>query len=93
MNNNRVKRIEAILFFVFILFIAALVFIAIFNLMRNPTQTVVVREGKIVKDESQIGYIIRDEVVVEGENSQNGMEQIADENSRVASMESIFRYY
>ena len=61
--------------------------------MRNPTQTVVVREGKIVKDESQLGYIIRDEVVVEGENSQNGMEQIADENSRVASMESIFRYY
>ena len=93
MNNNRVKRIEVILFFVFVLFIAALVFIAIFNLMRNPTQTVVVREGKIVKDESQIGYIIRDEVVVEGENSQNGMEQIADENSRVASMESIFRYY
>ena len=91
--NNRVKRIEIILFIIVTLFITSLVLIAVFNLLRNPTQTVVVREGKIIKDESQVGYIIRDEVIVEGENSQNGMEQIADENARVANGESIFRYY
>ncbi len=91
--NNRVKRIEFIFFVIVFIFIASLVFIAVFNLVKNPTQTVVVREGKIIKDESQVGYIIREEVIVEGENSQNGMEQIADENSRVANGESIFRYY
>ena len=66
---------------------------SIINLIKNPTDTFIVREGKISKEEAAIGYIIREETVVKGENYKNGMEQIIDEGSRVAKGESIFRYY
>ena len=44
-------------------------------------------------EETDIGYIIRDEVVVQGENYKNGMEQIKSEGEKVAKDEAIFRYY
>ena len=39
------------------------------------------------------GYIIRDEVVVKGNQYKNGMEQIKSEGEKVAKNENIFRYY
>lgn len=63
------------------------------NLIKNPTNTVFVSEGSISKEETEIGYIIRDESVVKGNNYKNGMEQIIDEGQKVAKDEPIFRYY
>ena len=39
------------------------------------------------------GYIIRDEVVVKGNQYKNGMEQIKSEGEKVAKNENVFRYY
>ena len=63
------------------------------NLIKNPTNTVFVSEGSISKEETKIGYIIRNEEVVKGDNYKNGMEQIIDEGQKVAKDEPIFRYY
>ena len=63
------------------------------NLIKNPTNTVFVSEGSISKEETEIGYIIRNEEVVKGNNYKNGMEQIIDEGQKVAKDEPIFRYY
>ncbi len=41
---------------------------SVFNLIKNPTDTVVVKNGKISKEETVPGYIIRDETVITGEN-------------------------
>ena len=40
-----------------------------------------------------MGYIIRDEKVVKGNNYKNGMEQIKTEGEKTAKGESIYRYY
>lgn len=65
----------------------------IVNLMKNPSNSFVVKEGKITKECAEIGYIIRDETTVQGENLKNGMEQIVDEGNKIAKNEAIFRYY
>ena len=41
----------------------------------------------------QSGYIIRDEEVLNGENSSNGLTQIVTEGTRVSKNEPVFRYY
>ncbi|MBR3134059.1 MAG: hypothetical protein IKG56_01185 [Clostridia bacterium] len=66
---------------------------SILYLIKMPTETAYVSEGTISKEETDIGYIIRDEVVVKGNNYKNGMEQIIDEGQKVAKDEPIFRYY
>ena len=45
------------------------------------------------KEETDIGYVIRHETVVKGQNYKNGMEQIIAEGERAAANENIFRYY
>lgn len=40
----------------------------------------------------QLGVIIRDEIVVKGDNYKNGMVQIVSEKERVAKNEAVFRY-
>lgn len=67
--------------------------IAVYKLIKNPTDTVVVKEGKISQEETVNGYIIRDEMVIKGQNYKNGMVQIKNEGEKVANGEPIFRYY
>ena len=63
------------------------------NLIRNPSETFFIEKGKIYEEENAIGYIIRDEKVVKGENYKNGILQIKAEGEKVAKGEAIFRYY
>ena len=63
------------------------------NLIRNPSETFFVEKGKIYEEENAIGYILRDEQVVKGENYKNGILQIKTEGEKVAKGEAIFRYY
>ena len=39
------------------------------------------------------GYIIRDEQILKGNNSSNGLDQIVTEGTRVSKDEAVFRYY
>lgn len=100
-NNNSLNKTKLdgidkkTLFFsaIIIIIICCYVLNSIIDFIKNPTNTVFVKEGIIEKEETNIGYIIRDEVVVKGDNYKNGMEQIVDEGQKVAKDESIFRYY
>lgn len=69
------------------------IFCIVAKLIKNPTDTFLVEQGQIYQEEIANGYIIRDEVVVRGENYKNGMSQIKTEGERVAKGEAIFRYY
>ena len=67
--------------------------IAVYHLIKNPTDSVMVNEGSISQEETVDGYIIRDETVIKGENYKNGMVEIKSEGSKVASGDPVFRYY
>ena len=63
------------------------------NLIGRNTDTFLVEEGTLSYEEEAEGYIIRDENVLSGTNSSNGISQIVSEGSRVSKGESVFRYY
>lgn len=90
LNKQKVKR-----FALYIVLIIASIYICytIFLLIKQPTDTFTVEYGNLYEEETDIGYIIRDEQVVKGENYENGMEKIKTEGEKVAKNESVFRYY
>ena len=63
------------------------------RLIMRPTDTFVVEQGNLDLSESVDAYVIRDEVVLQGNNYMNGMEKIITEGKRVAKGDSVFRYY
>lgn len=66
---------------------------SIIRLIKQPTDTFVIENGTLSEEESAIGYVIRDETVVQGNNYKNGMIQIKAEGEKVAKGASIYRYY
>lgn len=65
----------------------------IFLLVKEPTDVFTVEQGKVSLEETDLGYVIRKEQVVKGNNYKNGMEKIKAEGEKAAKGESIFRYY
>lgn len=91
-NALKMKKNRIIIYFALIC-VAIYVMYAIFLLIKQPTNIFTVEEGELYQEETAVGYIIRDEVVVKGENYKNGMEQIKTEGEKAAKDEAIFRYY
>lgn len=78
-----------------VIIVAVLIYViyAIYLLIKEPTNIFTIEEGTLYQEETDIGYVIRKETVVRGNNYKNGMEQIKAEGERTAKDENIFRYY
>ena len=63
------------------------------NLIKRGAGTFMIENGSLSYEEEAEGYIIRDEEVLKGEDSSNGITQIVTEGTRVAKNEAVFRYY
>lgn len=92
---KKVKKINRNKIIIYVTFILILVYIiyAVYLLVKQPTNKVTVENGTLYLEETNIGYVIRDEQVVRGNNYKNGMEQIKTEGEKTAKGESIYRYY
>ncbi len=91
-KNTKLTK-NKILISIILLVILAYIIYAIYLLVKDPTDTFTVEEGTVSQEESAVGYVIRDETVIKGENYKNGMIQIISEGNRVAKGENVFRYY
>ena len=88
-SNNLIKVL-------FILFLIILVIVVVFNsttILRNSTDIYVITNGSLLYEEQAEGYLIRDEMILQGENYKNGMVQILTDGERAAKSEAVFRYY
>ena len=56
---------------------------AIYLLIVRSSDTYIVRQGTLAKEDTTVGYIIRDEIVEKGEDYKNGIYAIAIEGQRV----------
>lgn len=63
------------------------------NLLKKSAEVFVVAEGALYYEEPTEGYIIRDEVVLQGETYKNGMVKVISDGERVAKDQIVFRYY
>lgn len=91
-KNTKLTK-NKILISIILLVILAYIIYAIYLLVKDPTDTFTVEEGTVSQEESAVGYVIRNETVIKGENYKNGMIQIISEGNRVAKGENVFRYY
>lgn len=91
-NKNQINKKRIIIYIAFLLILIYLIY-AVYLLVKNPTDKVSVENGTLYLEEINIGYIIRDEKVVKGNNYKNGMEHIKNEGEKTAKGDSIYRYY
>lgn len=91
-QEKKINKKKIIIYVAFILILIYLTY-AVYLLVKQPTNKVTVEKGLLYLEETNIGYIIRDEQVVKGNNYKNGMEQIKTEGEKTAKGESIYRYY
>ena len=87
LNGKRTKiaLVLAAIFMVYCIFILV-------KLLANPTDTIIVEQGKIYKEENVEGYIIRDESIVESDISSSNIICLKNEYDKVAKGEAIYRY-
>ena len=90
---DNLKKAKKIISIIVAIVVIIYVIFAIYMLIVDSSETYIVTQDTLSQEEESIGYIIRDEKVVKGENYKNGIYPIASEGQRVAVGESIFRYY
>lgn len=91
-NTRKLNKKKIIIYVTFLLILLYLIY-AVYLLVKQPTNKVTVENGTLYLEETNIGYIIRDEQVVKGNNYKNGIEQIKTEGEKTAKDDSIYRYY
>lgn len=65
----------------------------VLKLLKNPTDTFIVSNGRLSDEETVNGYIVRDEELVENQKKGKSIIRIKDEGQRVAKGNPIYRYY
>ena len=88
-NKKRLKK--NIIYLLFII-IGLYIFYSIFLLIRTPNETVMVVDGVITLEESEVGYIFRKEKVLIGNNYKNDLTPIIAEGEKAAKGQTVFRY-
>ena len=96
-NNSKKQRkakntIIGILLFPCVFAIIIYITYTVINLIIDPTDVSIVKNGIVSSEESAIGYVIRDEKIAKGTNTQNGIVQIKVEGEKTANGDLIFRY-
>lgn len=84
---------KKILLFAILLVISIYLIYTIYLLVKQPTKIFTLEEGILSSEETNIGYVIRNEQVIQGQNYKNGMERIKAEGEKAAVNEPVFRYY
>jgi len=92
-EREKRKKNKEVMLYIALLILLIYIIYTIYLLIMQPTDIFTIEEGKLYEEETDIGYVIRNEKVVKGQNYKNGMEQIKSEGEKVATNENIFRYY
>lgn len=92
-EKKKNRKNNKTIIYVIIAIITIVALYLLYSLVIKATDIYTLEESTLYFEESSIGYIIRNEVVVQGENYKNGMIEIASEGERVSKEQEIFRYY
>ncbi len=94
MRNGQEKINHKKVFITIICMVLLLLFVVNSSkLLKKTSEKTTVFEGSLSYEEPVEAFVIRDEVVLQGENSENGLVQILADGERAAMNQSVFRYY
>lgn len=92
-KKKHVNIIKILFTIIILLLLVIFLVYSIIKINKNTTSTFIIKKGKVSKEETQVGVIVRNETIIKGDNYKNGMIQIVDEGKKVAKNEAVFRYY
>ena len=100
LENNNIKEnrkinitFKKVLVLVILFLICFYTLNIIYKLVIEPTNIFTIENGSLCNQETSTGYVIREEIVVQGDNYKNGVEPIKLEGEKASKNENIFRYY
>lgn len=81
--------------FILTIIICIIIFIVykVISLINAPTKTFILQKSTISSEESKVGYVVRDEYIVEDTKGNEKIEPIKNEGERVSVNNPIFKYY
>jgi len=90
----KVNNKEIIYFSIFIILIIFLI-LSIYNIIKlavNPTDVFILKDGSLSAEENVVGYIIRNEKIMQTESGTGTIAQIKTEGKKVSKGEAVFRF-
>ena len=95
MKKTREKKGEKNNFIVTTIFMVLIITFVLnsTSLMKKSTDMFVVADGSLYYEELTEGYVIRDEIVLQGETYKNGMVKVVSDGERVAKNQVVFRHH
>ena len=92
-KNRRIKKhIVEVITLSLIVFTIIFGIYQIIRLAINPTSSFLIEQGKVSQKETLIGYVIRDEKVIQIPENAQKLVQIKNEGERTSVGEAVFRY-
>ena len=93
-QNKKIKKDikDAMLLTVIICAIVVALY-SVISLVSSPTDTFILQKSKISSEISKVGYVIRDEHVIDSIDEFKTIEPIKTEGERVSAKNAIFKYY
>lgn len=81
--------------FILTIIISSIIFVLyeVISLMTSPAKTFILGESTISQEESKVGYVIRDEIIIENSKENKKIEPIINEGEKVAVGSPVFKYY
>ena len=93
-NKKLKKDIKDAVFLTVIICLVIVALFAIISLAASPTNTFILQKNKISSEDSKVGYIIREEHIIdETKDINTTIEPIKGEGERVSAKNAVFKYY
>jgi len=91
--NKIAKQFLGIVLLSAVICLSVYIIYVLINLITNPTDNFIIQKDILTAEESTVGYVIREEKIIETKTYENGIVKIKEEGQKVAKGENIFRYY
>lgn len=92
-NKKLKKQIRDAFILTLIICTGAVIAFSVISLITSPTNTFIIKESRISAEESKVGYVIREEMILENTADNEKIKPIKNEGERVAVGNHVLKYY
>ena len=92
-NQKLKKQLKDTLILTIIICAVIYAIYAIIKLLKSPTETFILQRNNISSEDSKVGYVIREEYLIDNAGNMQEIEPIKTEGEKVAAKNPVFKYY
>lgn len=92
-NQKLKKQLKDTLMLTLIICAVIYALYAVIKLLKSPTETFILQKSKISLEDSKVGYVIREEYIIESTEDTQEIEPIKTEGEKVSAKKPVFKYY